>query len=131
METPEQRMMGVLEWYLTSLHIVRKVKTPLRQDEFSKNSERVFLQMKIIFLSFIVIIAKKQLYDKQKSNCIILAVFFQGTQAKKPYNPVIGETFHCSYKVPNEGGKNGDQLRVKFVGEQVSHHPPGNYFLPY
>ncbi|GAU98444.1 hypothetical protein RvY_09591 [Ramazzottius varieornatus] len=75
METPEQRILGVLEWYLTSLHIVRK-----------------------------------------------------GTQAKKPYNPIIGETFHCSYKVPNEGEKNGEQLRVKFVGEQVSHHPPVTAF---
>ena len=80
METPEQRMMGVLEWYLTSLHIVRKVKTPLRQDEFSKNSERVFLQMKIIFLSFIVIIAKKQLYKKQLYNS---CRFFPGNTSQK------------------------------------------------
>ncbi|XP_055342581.1 oxysterol-binding protein-related protein 10-like [Paramacrobiotus metropolitanus] len=87
METPEQRMLAVLEWYLTSFHIVRK-----------------------------------------------------GTQAKKPYNPIIGETFHCSWKVPGESSAVASSeiapsstgpkslLRLKYVGEQVSHHPPVTAF---
>lgn len=66
--TAEERMMAVVEWYLTSLHIGR--------------------------------------------DCSI---------AKKPYNPIIGETFHCSWKVQ----ENNQTHYVHYTAEQVSHHPPG------
>ncbi|XP_005457226.2 oxysterol-binding protein-related protein 10 isoform X1 [Oreochromis niloticus] len=77
----------------------------------------------------------------------------KGAVAKKPYNPVLGETFHCSWEVPrdkvkplvrsNPGsarepsrGPNNTQdedspgscYRVRFVAEQVSHHPPVSGF---
>ncbi|XP_044028417.1 oxysterol-binding protein-related protein 10 isoform X3 [Siniperca chuatsi] len=78
----------------------------------------------------------------------------KGAVAKKPYNPVLGETFHCSWEVPrdkvkplvrsNQGsswepsrGANNTQqgddspggcYRVRFVAEQVSHHPPVSGF---
>ncbi|XP_028317108.1 oxysterol-binding protein-related protein 10 isoform X1 [Gouania willdenowi] len=78
----------------------------------------------------------------------------KGAVAKKPYNPVLGETFHCSWEVPRERVKplvrsnqgsarepgrgpnntlQGDDLhggcyRVQFVAEQVSHHPPVSGF---
>ena len=53
---------------------------------------------------------------------------FQGSIAKKPYNPIIGETFHCSWDLPSSSDQsNGapENSRVTFVAEQVSHHPPG------
>ena len=46
----------------------------------------------------------------------------QGEISKKPYNPVIGETFHCCWDVPNEN------TRMTFTAEQVSHHPPVTAF---
>ncbi|KAM9738143.1 oxysterol-binding protein-related protein 10 isoform 3-T3 [Menidia menidia] len=78
----------------------------------------------------------------------------KGAVAKKPYNPVLGETFHCSWEVPwdkvrplvrsNQGpgreagrapnsapqGEDspGGCYRVRFVAEQVSHHPPVSGF---
>lgn len=80
----------------------------------------------------------------------------KGTIAKKPYNPIIGETFHCSWKVPKtqqtqqdkqakepaqgspaQGspargspaqGCPSDCHQVRFVAEQVSHHPPVSGF---
>ncbi|XP_010786081.1 oxysterol-binding protein-related protein 11-like, partial [Notothenia coriiceps] len=78
----------------------------------------------------------------------------KGAVAKKPYNPVLGETFHCSWEVPrdkvkplvrsNQGsswepsrGPNNTQqgadspadcYTVRFVAEQVSHHPPVSGF---
>ncbi|CAL4064466.1 unnamed protein product, partial [Meganyctiphanes norvegica] len=65
-----------------------------------------------------------------------------GCVAKKPYNPIIGETFHCSWKVPRhtvetpktqdtseiEGKKLPSYITVKFSAEQVSHHPPVSAF---
>lgn len=36
---------------------------------------------------------------------------------KKPYNPILGETFRCYWLHPN-GSK------TFYVSEQVSHHPP-------
>ncbi|XP_032375235.1 oxysterol-binding protein-related protein 11 [Etheostoma spectabile] len=83
----------------------------------------------------------------------------KGAVAKKPYNPILGEHFHCSWYVPRDrvrplrntncpgpnsaptatpgspqGGKDGssrrnsDCYRVRFVAEQVSHHPPVSGF---
>ncbi|XP_042372211.1 oxysterol-binding protein-related protein 11-like, partial [Plectropomus leopardus] len=61
----------------------------------------------------------------------------KGAIAKKPYNPIIGETFHCSWKVPrkpeeaSQGGDpaaSQDPYQVRFVAEQVSHHPPVSGF---
>lgn len=93
----------------------------------------------------------------------------KGAVAKKPYNPILGESFHCSWKVPRDcvrplrtttsctgpnsgsistsstpgsseksrtgrgGGssssrRNSDCYQVRFVAEQVSHHPPISCF---
>lgn len=75
----------------------------------------------------------------------------KGAVAKKPYNPVLGETFHCSWEVPRDrvrplrsqthpDGSAGREMktsrvnpgtdcyRVRFVAEQVSHHPPVSGF---
>ncbi|XP_026643315.1 oxysterol-binding protein-related protein 11 [Microtus ochrogaster] len=99
--TPEDRMIRFVEYYLTSFHEGRK-----------------------------------------------------GAIAKKPYNPIIGETFHCSWRVPKGGMASGlsgssctsavtnhaplpedvlaqgvsDCYTVRFVAEQVSHHPPVSGF---
>ncbi|XP_040295329.1 oxysterol-binding protein-related protein 11 isoform X2 [Bufo bufo] len=96
--TPEARMLRFVEYYLTSFHEGRK-----------------------------------------------------GALAKKPYNPIIGETFHCSWRVPKdcvqtpqssdtvedsldqtppqEDSADGkDYYTVRFVAEQVSHHPPVSGF---
>ncbi|XP_058146887.1 oxysterol-binding protein-related protein 10 isoform X2 [Dasypus novemcinctus] len=72
----------------------------------------------------------------------------KGALAKKPYNPIIGETFHCSWEVPKDRVKprrtaspspasGHDQpmaddpsksYKLRFVAEQVSHHPPISCF---
>ncbi|XP_054847287.1 oxysterol-binding protein-related protein 10 isoform X3 [Eublepharis macularius] len=73
----------------------------------------------------------------------------KGAVAKKPYNPIIGETFHCSWDVPKDKVKQSkthsasaapkDQVKgvgqdpsacykLRFVAEQVSHHPPVSCF---
>ncbi|XP_036365788.1 oxysterol-binding protein-related protein 11 isoform X1 [Octopus sinensis] len=80
---PEQRMLAVVEWYLTSFHAGR-----------------------------------------------------QGSVAKKPYNPIRGETFHCSWKFPKsseghtDNGLNTEQNHylLTYCAEQVSHHPPISAF---
>lgn len=39
---------------------------------------------------------------------------------KKPYNPILGEEFICWWSDPtNHCGT------IKYIAEQVSHHPPG------
>ncbi|EDV29532.1 uncharacterized protein TRIADDRAFT_20121 [Trichoplax adhaerens] len=76
--TPKERMLYVIEWYLTSFHSGRK-----------------------------------------------------GSVAKKPYNPIIGETFHCSWNlnnVQNDLGGPPQTGDLSFVAEQVSHHPPVSGF---
>ncbi|XP_017282407.1 oxysterol-binding protein-related protein 11 isoform X2 [Kryptolebias marmoratus] len=68
----------------------------------------------------------------------------KGAIAKKPYNPIIGETFHCSWKVPRrpdapkeapwgspeppDASPNQEPYQLRFVAEQVSHHPPVSGF---
>ncbi|XP_028605833.2 oxysterol-binding protein-related protein 10 isoform X4 [Podarcis muralis] len=71
----------------------------------------------------------------------------KGAVAKKPYNPIIGETFHCSWDVPKDKVKQSrtnspspspkgkapsppppENYKLRFVAEQVSHHPPVSCF---
>nr|CAD7200246.1 unnamed protein product [Timema douglasi] len=40
---------------------------------------------------------------------------------KKPYNPILGETFRCFWKHPNGS-------RTFYLAEQISHHPPVSAF---
>lgn len=40
---------------------------------------------------------------------------------KKPYNPILGETFRCFWKHPSGS-------RTFYIAEQVSHHPPVSAF---
>nr|CAD7396419.1 unnamed protein product [Timema poppensis] len=54
--------------------------------------------------------------------------------AKKPYNPIIGETFHCSWKLTSLD-ENVDEIYtaeksdlICYTAEQVSHHPPVTAF---
>ncbi|KAK7503994.1 hypothetical protein BaRGS_00004726 [Batillaria attramentaria] len=58
--------------------------------------------------------------------------------AKKPYNPILGETFQCFWTLPDApettetvpGGPIpwGTQENLCFIAEQVSHHPPISAF---
>ncbi|KAH7699821.1 Oxysterol binding protein [Aphelenchoides avenae] len=58
--------------------------------------------------------------------------------AKKPYNPILGETFRCRWTIPElppSGEKvergpfpGSDKNQVTFFAEQVSHHPPVSAF---
>lgn len=41
---------------------------------------------------------------------------------KKPFNPILGETFRCYWDHPNGS-------RTYYVAEQVSHHPPVSAFF--
>jgi hypothetical protein len=41
----------------------------------------------------------------------------QGIENLKPYNPILGEQFHCHWN-------HEDGSVTKFLAEQVSHHPP-------
>ncbi|XP_066996822.2 oxysterol-binding protein-related protein 11 isoform X2 [Anabrus simplex] len=59
----------------------------------------------------------------------------KGSIAKKPYNPIIGETFHCSWLLPIQSSSGGlgennsnEEIHIRYVAEQVSHHPPVTAF---
>lgn len=78
-----------------------------------------------------------------------LSAFHAGRKssvAKKPYNPILGETFICSWPVPGlkdtlgkseiESVERPAILRhsstsendLVFIAEQVSHHPPSAWY---
>ncbi|KAK2722160.1 hypothetical protein QYM36_002642 [Artemia franciscana] len=71
-----------------------------------------------------------------------LSAFHAGRRsevAKKPYNPILGETFQCWWDVPDlnvdksEPAKDGpvpwcSKQQLAFIAEQVSHHPPVSGF---
>ncbi|XP_068174673.1 oxysterol-binding protein-related protein 9 isoform X3 [Antennarius striatus] len=66
----------------------------------------------------------------------------KGSVAKKPYNPILGEVFFCHWDLPSEAEDPPPQMEtvsdgpvpwssahsVRFVAEQVSHHPPISAF---
>uniref|UniRef100_A0A3Q0KQV2 Putative oxysterol-binding protein n=1 Tax=Schistosoma mansoni TaxID=6183 RepID=A0A3Q0KQV2_SCHMA len=82
-----------------------------------------------------------------------LTTFHSGhldTIVKKPYNPIIGETFHCSWIVPPDqinsesclseinkdtckmstttDNNHNAPIVIRYCAEQVSHHPPVTVF---
>ncbi|XP_068727624.1 oxysterol-binding protein-related protein 9-like [Montipora capricornis] len=64
----------------------------------------------------------------------------KGSVAKKPYNPILGETFRCFWVLPECEATRTDKCQmdgpvpwaseddVTFIAEQVSHHPPISAF---
>ena len=48
--------------------------------------------------------------------------------AKKPYNPILGEIFECWYNTSLTETQGTCENKLKFIGEQVSHHPPISAF---
>ncbi|XP_065835192.1 oxysterol-binding protein-related protein 8-like isoform X2 [Oscarella lobularis] len=55
--------------------------------------------------------------------CWFLSGFYKKPKGlKKPYNPIIGETFRCMWHHPETNSK------TFFVAEQLSHHPPVSGF---
>ncbi|KAI3414218.1 hypothetical protein GPALN_011676 [Globodera pallida] len=62
----------------------------------------------------------------------------RGNIAKKPYNPILGETFRCRWTLPGtrpstskttNGPFPGSATnQLTFIAEQVSHHPPISAF---
>lgn len=66
----------------------------------------------------------------------------KGSVAKKPYNPILGETFQCFFNLTDDQSKRktpehlstdgpipwATEDDVTFVAEQVSHHPPISAF---
>uniref|UniRef100_A0A673LB51 Oxysterol-binding protein n=1 Tax=Sinocyclocheilus rhinocerous TaxID=307959 RepID=A0A673LB51_9TELE len=55
----------------------------------------------------------------------------KGAVAKKPYNPILGESFQCTWDVPQDKTASNEGLgsyQLRFVAEQVSHHPPVSGF---
>ncbi|XP_014663478.1 PREDICTED: oxysterol-binding protein-related protein 9-like [Priapulus caudatus] len=63
----------------------------------------------------------------------------KGAVAKKPYNPILGETFRCHFELPARTHAATELVddgpipwvtkdNVTFLAEQVSHHPPISAF---
>jgi oxysterol-binding protein-related protein 9/10/11 len=54
----------------------------------------------------------------------------------KPYNPILGETFQCSYKIDNNNRTDSSTVTspfsnttLNYTAEQVSHHPASEWSL--
>ena len=43
---------------------------------------------------------------------------------KKPYNPILGEVYHCKWEYEDKS-----KGTTYYVAEQVSHHPPISSFF--
>jgi len=71
-----------------------------------------------------------------------LSAFHAGRKSavpKKPYNPILGETFRCFYDLPGASDQNQElssdgpipwckKSNLAYIAEQVSHHPPISAF---
>lgn len=69
-----------------------------------------------------LIFGADRLEDPEDRFLAVLTYYMSGWHikpkgVKKPYNPVLGEFFRCTYTYPN--GTTG-----VYIAEQVSHHPP-------
>ena len=48
---------------------------------------------------------------------------------KKPFNPILGEIFRCSYSASSDGTPASDDNCFTWTAEQVNHHPPVSAFF--
>jgi len=68
-------------------------------------------------------VAEDDAFSRMK--CIVrwyLSGFYKKPKGlKKPYNPILGETFRCYWDHPSGS-------RTFYIAEQVSHHPPVSAF---
>ncbi|KAK4612320.1 Oxysterol-binding protein-like protein 1 [Fulvia fulva] len=46
----------------------------------------------------------------------------------KPYNSSLGEFFRCTWEVEDQKGQDNKPLKVNYITEQTSHHPPVSAF---
>lgn len=51
-----------------------------------------------------------------------------GGIVRKPYNPILGEVFRCTWETKNLKRADGSPIFFRFVAEQVRHHPPISAF---
>ncbi|CAI9724578.1 Hypothetical predicted protein [Octopus vulgaris] len=69
-------------------------------------------------------VLKEDPYTRMK--CVVrwyLSGFYKKPKGlKKPYNPIIGETFRCYWRHPKTN------TRTFYIAEQISHHPPISAF---
>lgn len=119
--TARERMVRVLKYYLTSFHCGRKGGEVL--EETAPN-----------FLKIL-----NECTDSQTNKLLYLVWCFPGHLAKKPYNPIVGETFQCSYYVsksidlgsrfqqklepddmPTDAPDGKTHYRIRYASEQVS-----------
>ncbi|XP_065197805.1 oxysterol-binding protein-related protein 9-like isoform X2 [Sycon ciliatum] len=104
---------------------------------------RSMLEMYADFFAHADLFARIPEYDTPRERFIevvrwYISSFHAGRRsslAKKPYNPILGETFQCMWDVPATHGVTESMLEngpvawahensVSFIAEQVSHHPP-------
>ena len=73
-----------------------------------------------------MIFGADKLQSPEERFVAVLAYYMSGWHikpkgVKKPYNPILGEVFRCSYNYP-------DGSKGWYIAEQVSHHPPISAF---
>jgi len=98
-----------------------------------------FLECLAEMVSCLDLLTLSALTDNTNKRLIYLSKYFinglilnrKDMHPKKPYNPVLGELFIATFKVPksnftgkNENSSNSEYFEYEFVAEQVSHHPP-------
>nr|XP_033786001.1 oxysterol-binding protein-related protein 10 isoform X2 [Geotrypetes seraphini] len=161
-EEQEEDELGVLEDQRSIiLHLISQLKLGMDLTKVVLPTfileKRSLLEMYANFLAhpelFLCIAAGST--PEERMICFVeyyLTAFHEGRKgavAKKPYNPIIGETFHCSWDVPKDkvksfrtnsaptaskegavglGQDQTEKYKLRFVAEQVSHHPPVSCF---
>lgn len=62
---------------------------------------------------------------------ILIFLYLQSDTAKKPYNPVLGETFHCYWDLPSSAANqppsdtNNIMVRINLIYSWTSLFQPG------
>ncbi|KAB1264230.1 Oxysterol-binding protein-related protein 10 [Camelus dromedarius] len=159
-EDPEETELGVMEDQRSViLHLISQLKLGMDLTKVVLPTfileRRSLLEMYADFMAHpdLLLAVTAGATPQERVICFVeyyLTAFHEGRKgalAKKPYNPIIGETFHCSWEVPKDRVKPrrtaphapaghehpladepSKNYKLRFVAEQVSHHPPISCF---
>ncbi|MGH0133653.1 UNVERIFIED_CONTAM: hypothetical protein FKN15_073420 [Acipenser sinensis] len=129
-ESAYSRMKQVLRWYLSGFY-----KKPKKDTYFGAKKDYIAMISGIEICFVLLTQAKwrpgvhsvvypptKKPYYRESSSPLVALWKLKFLGLKKPYNPILGETFRCCWLHPET-----DSCTF-YVAEQVSHHPPVSAF---
>ncbi|KYR01246.1 oxysterol binding family protein [Tieghemostelium lacteum] len=130
-ENREISIFGVVKSFISQLSIGQELTKVSMPSIFLMPYSVLELAASRYLKYFHILLPILQEADPSRRMAIVLQYFLtcvkDGNFQRKPYNALLGEVHQCFVKLPSTDGQ-GSTSQARFIGEQVTHHPPLSAF---